>query len=1063
MPRLTKYLVTKLTLFIVKSFEAGRGIPESTGAQPTSAEPSGARTQGGLVAAPSIPGRGSADARSLVTLSASARERRRCARLIRPRTKRRAAFAAVGCVLVAMGLPLPASASTAIETFSNLPSTPQAGGHPNLLTTFTLSSHQVDPVPCACDDAKDVTARLPAGFIGNPHATPQCDVAQFASGECPVDSQVGVVYFSVSAVAGLGRFENQLFLAPLYNLIPPPSQPALLGFMSPGYFTPTFEDVSPRTNSDYGLDVTAYSIEHIAPITGFQQLTWGVPASPANDNFRFGFAQSGLYLAFFPTAHVAAFCDASGELTEDPASIYEVCPNNGALTHPAPPAVGEWPFGEGVERGPGHPVASSSPEQPFLQGPTTCGLGSLSTSLEVLSYDRGVTEADSPWPPTTGCGRLTFNPSQSIEPTTHAADSPSGAEFRLTVPQFESPSVPSPSELRAAHVTLPPGYSLAPNVTNGKDTCSEAQAETGPYASTEEGHCPEDSKIGTLSVDTPVLPGPLNGAAYLGEPKPGNRFRMFLLFDGFGVHVKLPGTITPDPATGQIHIDFENLPQAPFETFNLHIFGSERGPLDTPTQCGTYEVKSEFVPWDSALSSETSRQSFEVTEGPNGAPCPSGPRPFHPAFQAASSANTAAAHTSFQLDLTREDGEQNISSLKVTTPPGFAATLKGVSYCPQASIEAAEAESHTGLQEQADPSCPASSYVGELTAAAGPGTHPLYLSGRVYLAGPYQGAPLSFVFITPAVSGGYDLGNVVLREGLDINPETAQVSTAGAKLPLIFQGIPLRLRQIFIDLNRPGFALNPTNCSPLEVKAEVFGTEGALSTASNHFQVANCASLAFKPKLSMSFSGSTKQAGNPAVHADISYPSGGSYANIAHAAVTLPPTDLIDNAHINTPCTKVQFVAGTVPGEKCPPGSVIGFAKAITPLLEKPVEGPVYLRTHPGVGLPNLVAALNGQIDVALVGSVDTVNGRIRTTFETVPDVPVSNFSLNLDGGAKGLLENKPNFCAHPLHVTADITGQNGKTADQSPLLSTPCANNHHKRKHTRHSRARHANRGGRR
>ena len=705
-----------------------------------------------------------------------------------------------------------------------------------------------------------------------------------------------------------------------------------------------------------------------------------------------------------------------------------------------------------AEDGPGYPVPSNSPEIPFLQNPTTCGLSSLETSLEVLAYDNGVTEADSTWPATTGCPQLSFNPSQSIEPTTTAADSPSGAEFRLTVPQFESPSVPSPSELRAANVTFPKGFSLAPNVTNGKVTCSEAEAKMGAYASTEEGHCPEDSKIGTISVDTPVLPGPLGGAAYLGEPKPGNRFRLFLVFDGFGVHVKLPGVVTPDPATGQIHISFENLPQAPFETFNMHIFGSERGPLDTPTQCGTYEVSSEWTPWDSALSNQTSRQFFEVNEGPDGTPCPDGTRPFHPAFQAASTANTAAAHTSFSLDLTRQDGEQNLSSLKVTTPPGFSATLKGVSYCPQASIEAAEAESHTGLQEQASPSCPASSQVGELTAGAGPGTHPLYLPGKVYLAGPYQGAPLSFVFITPAVSGGYDLGNVVLRAALKVNPETAQVTAVSDPLPQIFQGIPLRLRQIMVNLNRPGFALNPTNCNPLAVKAEVFGTEGAEFTSSNNFQVANCASLPFAPKLTTRFTGSTKRAGNPALKATITYPKGGSYANIASTAVTLPPTEQIDNAHIQQPCTRVQFAANA-----CPASSVIGAATAVTPLLEMPLQGPVYLMTGFGHKLPDLFVALKGQIDIDLDGHVDTVhenlpNGekvsRIRTTFATVPDAPVSTFTLNLDGANKGLLENNTNLCRSSLRASVAMDGQNGKTANENPVLQTPCGKKHKRKGH---------------
>jgi hypothetical protein len=953
--------------------------------------------------------------------------------------------------VLALAGPAAAQAGDPIYSFETLPSTTQAGAHPDVAFTFTVDNRQTAPLnPCGCQDPRDVAVHLPTGLIGNTHSTPQCDIAHFAAELCPVDSQLGITEAVVLGNPGVGNGIGATisFASPVFNLVPPPDQPALFGFKASVVDTPIFIDIGSRTNSDYGIDATVAGINHALPLRFSKTVFWGVPASPAHDPLRFEFGQRAEGGPFFGGEFL---CDAHGApSTTDPATVQERCPD--PHFNSLRPSFGEH-----------GPVPSSSPETPFFQNPTTCGVSSLQTSLDVLSYDGGETAAESPYPATTNCAQLSFNPSQSIAPTTAAADSPSGAEFRLTVPQFESPSVPSPSELRAAHVTLPAGFSLAPNVTNGKTTCSEAQAQTGPYATTAEGHCPEDSKIGTITVETPVLPGPLPGAVYLGEPKPGNRFRMFLVFDGFGVHVKLAGTITPDPLTGQIHIDFQNLPQAPFETFDMHIFGSERGSLDTPTQCGVYEVTNEWVPWDSALSPQVSRQFFTIDEGPNGAPCPNGPRPFHPRFQASSTANTAAAHTDFWLSLNREDGEQNLASLKLTTPPGFSATLKGVSYCPDAAIAAASLESHTGLAEQAAPSCPASSLVGELTAAAGPGPPPLYLPGRVYLAGPYKGAPLSFVFITPAVSAGYDLGNVVVREGLDVNPETAQVTTAGAPLPRIFGGIPLRLRQIFVNLNRKNFALNPTNCNPLSVSAQVFGDEGALSNASQHFQVANCASLPFAPRLALRLSGSTTQAGNPALTATLTAKPG--EANISRTQVTLPHTELIDNAHINTLCTRVQFAEGHNPGEKCPPGSVLGFARAETPLLAKPLEGPIYLRATGRAGLPDVVAALNGQIDIALDGHVDSVagpgGGRLRTTFETVPDAPVSRVVLSFDGGNKGLIENSPGLCSHPLHVTAAIAGQNGKTANQNPVLETPCGKKH-KRKGHRAARLHHNRRASR-
>jgi hypothetical protein len=946
----------------------------------------------------------------------------------------RGAPAILALAFVIALFPAAARAGTAILAFSAVPSTTQAGGHPDYSVHFSLSSHETDLDPCDCKDAKDVTAHLPTGLIGNPHAVPQCNIADFASDHCPVDSQVGFAFVEVAQQQAQGAGNSVAFFTPVFDLVPPPGQPGLLAFKSAAPFdTPTFEDVGARTNSDYGLDVKATSIEHFAPLVDFKQVTWGIPSDPVHDYLRFGLGQPPpLELGAVFGGSSGGTCDQSGQpSTANPGTVFQLC---AAGTHPAR-AVGA------EEGGPGGPVSSNSPTTPFLQNPTTCGESTLATSLDVLSYDGGETHAEYSWPATTDCAQLSFNPSQSIEPTTSAADSPSGAEFRLTVPQFESPSVPSPSELKAAKVTLPEGFSFAPNVTNGKQTCSDAQARFG---TTEEAQCPENSKIGTIFVETPVLPGVLPGAVYLGEPKPGDRFRMILAFDGFGVHVKLPGTATPAPETGQIVISFQNLPQAPFAYFNAHFFGSERGPLDTPTQCGTYEVLNEWTPWDSALSNQVSRQFFTIDEGPNAGPCPGGPRPFHPNFQAGSAPNTAAAHTTFSLNLSREDGEENLASLRVTTPPGFAATLKGVSYCPQASIDAAAGESMLGTQELLAPSCPASSLLGEVVAGAGAGSHPLYLPGKVYLAGPYQGTPLSFVFITPAVSGGYDLGNVVVREGLNVNPVTAQVSTAGAPLPQIFAGIPLRLRQIIVKLNRPGFALNPTNCEPLSVGAHLFGSEGALSTSSQHFQVANCASLSYRPKLSLNLSGGVKRRGHPAIHSLLTAKPG--EANSASVSVALPPGELLDNAHIKSPCTRAALNAN-----RCPAGSVLGHAKAITPLLDAPLEGPVYLTTGFGHKLPDLVADLHGQIHIQLDGRVDTAkDGALRTTFQSVPDAPVTTFSLDLLGGSKGLVQNSASLCGAHKQAALRMVGQNGKVLQKNVPLQASCgkAAKHKRRKH---------------
>lgn len=650
-----------------------------------------------------------------------------------------------------------------------------------------------------------------------------------------------------------------------------------------------------------------------------------------------------------------------------------------------------------------------------------------------------MSETSSVYPATTGCDQLSFNPSLSAQPTTTSTDTPSGLEVNLSVPQEESPETPSPSEIRSTTVLLPEGFSLNPGSVDGKSACTDAEARLG---TPEEAQCPETSKVGTLSLDSSALPAPIPGFVYLLQPKSGDRYRVLLSANGFATHIKLVGSIAPEPATGRLTASFDSLPQSPLTDFNIHFFGSERGLLATPTRCGEYSVRSSFAPWDAALPEQTATQFFTLNSGPDGSSCPGPTRPFTPSFHASSVNGTGGAYTPFSIELTRADGDQSLSALNVKTPPGFAANIAGIPYCSEADLAAASAPSYSGRQEQTNPSCPAASEIGISAAGAGAGTHPVDLPGKVYLAGPYKGAPLSLAVITPAVAGPYDLGNVVVRAALQINPETVQVTAVSDPLPQIFEGIPLRLRSIQIDLNRANFALNPTNCDPFTINSQISGGEGSTANLTQPFQVANCGALPFAPKLTTRISGSTKHNGNPALETELTFPKAGTEANTSRVRVTLPHSEFLDNAHLKSPCTRVQFVA-----DQCPVGSLLGVAKAETPLLEKPLEGPIYLRANGGERkLPDIVAKLNGQIDVNLVGYVESIRGQLRTTFASVPDAPVSRFILDLDGGNKGLLVNSVDLCSQKLHVAADIAGQNGKTADQNPTLQTSCARRNHKR-----------------
>ncbi|MGA8744429.1 MAG: hypothetical protein WB507_01015 [Solirubrobacterales bacterium] len=812
---------------------------------------------------------------------------------------------------------------------------------------------------------------MPTGVIGLPQAMPKCSAADFADQECPPETQIGAAVISINAeppgTSGFGRIA-------IFNLEPHPGEAGLFGFTFPLLRFPVYQSINSRTESDYGLDVGTVNITHLLPLAFVEENIWGVPASPEHDAER------------MPTGWESFF--------------------------------------DGINP----PTPSTELEVPFINNPTTCGQQNLTANVTVLSYDKGVTHASHPYPPTTGCDQLSFNPSLYAQPTTTATDSASGLDVDLQVPQQLSPEVASPSEIRATTVALPSGFSINPNAADGKTSCSNAEAEIGTRL---EAQCPEDSKVGTVSVDSSALPGPIPGYIYLGTPLPGDRYRLILTANGYNVHVKLPGSVLANEQNGQVTVSFQDLPQTPFSAFNMHFFGSERGLLATPEKCGTYGVSSTFTPWDNLLSEQTSTQYFTLSSGPGDSSCPASSRPFNPTFSAGVADRTGGAHSPFSVVLKRPDGDQNLSGLDVTTPPGLAATLAGVSYCPDATLAAA-ATSVSGLSELASPSCPASSRIGTASTASGAGDHPLYLPGQVYLAGPYKGAPLSLAVITPAVSGPYDLGNVVVRAALQVNPVNAQITAVTDPLPQIIDGIPLRLRQIQVDLNRPQFALNPTNCSQFAVQAKIFGNQGAEADPAAPFQVANCAEMPFGAKLQLMLHGGTKRAQTPALTAVLTARPG--EANIAKTVVTMPNSIFLDNAHVRGPCTKVQFAANS-----CPPGSILGTAKAESPLLAQPLEGNVYLATGYGHKLPDILAALKGQVNINLDGRVDSVHQSLRTSFEAVPDVPVTRFVLNLRGGSRGLLENSANLCAKVQRATVNMTGQNNLRTNTKPKLQLSC------------------------
>ena len=475
-----------------------------------------------------------------------------------------------------------------------------------------------------------------------------------------------------------------------------------------------------------------------------------------------------------------------------------------------------------------------------------------------------------------------------------------------------------------------------------------------------------------------------------------------------------------------------------------------------PEACGSYDITAKFTPWSAADPNKpqpneviTKTSSFTVDQGPNGSACPSGTAPFSPGFTAGTESNAAGSYSPLKVRLTREDGEQEFSRFSLQLPKGVIGNLSGVPFCSEAAI--AQARSRTGAnggqEELEHPSCPAASQIGQTSVGAGVGQALTYVPGSLYLAGPYQGAKLSAVAITPAKVGPFDLGNVVIRQALKVDPVTAEVSTDGSSsdpIPHILQGIVVHARDIRIDVNRKDFILTPTNCERMTASASVSGLSAV--DVSSPFQAADCARLGFKPKLSLSLSGGTKRTANPRLKAVLTTRKGD--ANIRAAVVALPHSEFLEQSHIRTICTRVQFNAGGGNGEQCPKGSVYGHVKAVTPLLDEPLSGPVYLRSsnHP---LPDLVAALHsGKVDINLAGRIDSVNGGIRNSFEAVPDAPVTKFTLEMQGGKKGLLVNSTNICRGKHRANASFTGQNGKRYEANPLLKAKCGGKKKGKKH---------------
>jgi len=882
-----------------------------------------------------------------------------------------------------------------IESVNASISTTEAGAHPDLTLDVQIkqdpeSEPNVFDLKDSFSPTRHIRFNAPPGLIGNPNVLgvpQQCTVAELLSWNQTGGGCPNGSQIGISTVAAYELTAK--FREPIYMMEPPSGDiVARIGLIAGIY--PTFVDFRVRSEGDYGLVAEIRDAPAAARLISAESTFWGVPAAKAHDDER---------------------CT--------PSEVF----SKGCVVS--------------VARPPG------SRPLPFLTNPTRCNVplsvGVNAASWAELQLDSGEPQFDPGKEVThtlatiTDCNRLPFGPSLTIEPTNHRAGAPTGLDITARLPASDGVDVLEPAQVRNLIVKLPQGMAINTGAADGLAVCSDDAVNLGERVAAE---CPNAAKLAEFEAEIAALPRRIKGAIYLREPKPGNNFRFWAVADDLGAHVKLEGQLHVDGATGKIESVLLDLPQVPLREVKLVFKSGLRAPLVNPPTCGNYASFYEFTPWSGGppVKAFSPIEINEDCDGVGG---------FDPRLVAGAASAAAGQHSPFAFTLTRRDGEQNIENLDISPPRGFVATFAGIPRCVGTAAESG--------------SCPAGSRIGRVVAAVGVGSNPLWVPqpGKrptaVYLSGPYQGAPLSFVTVAPRQAGPFDFGDEVIRAAVTVDPYTAQATAHAEPLPQLIEGIPITYRTIHIALDRSGFALNPTSCALKATEATLTSPAGAIARPSYPFEAVNCQALGFKPRLFFRLRGGTRRGGHPSLKATFK-PRPGD-ANTAAASVALPRSAFLDQAHIKTVCTRVQFAA-----HNCPLGSVYGQAQATLPLFEEKLSGPVYLRSSSNP-LPDLVAALKGPdslpVEANLVGRIDSVNGGIRTTFDFVPDVPVKSFVLTMQGGKRGLLVNSTNLCAKTQRATAKLVAQNGLKRTLRPAMNTQCGKSARRSAHGKGSRVR--------
>jgi hypothetical protein len=844
----------------------------------------------------------------------------------------------------------------------------QAGSHPYELTfEFNLTTKLEDELLLNTGEARNIAVDLPPGLIGNPMAVPECSRQVLLNESCPDDTQVGTLSAYFAEAASLQQF-------PIFNMVPPPGEPAQLAFNLEGITT--FLDTEVRSGTDYGI-TTHSNANAQREITGAVVTLWGVPGDPTHDPWR----------------------------TQSP---------GGCTTE-------ETQKGRGCRS-----VGIHGSVKPFLTMPTSCD-GPEEFRISANSYqeqDTFVSDAvlghDSSGSTNelTGCERLAFGPLISLAPTTTLTDSPAGLTADVTAPVgglMDSEGLGT-SDVEGATVTLPDGLVVNPGQAAGLQACQETQAGVGS-GDNGPARCPEGSKLGEAEVESPLLPRPLRGNIYLLQSNPPN-IKILATASGEGVNVKLVGEVHLDEATGRLTAIFQRTPQLPFTDFQLRFDGGAKAAVDTPTSCGMYSSSVVFTAWASPFISDFNTASrFAISSGADAGVCPSGPLAFSPIMAAGSTDTEAGAFTGFTQLLTRGDGQQRLQSFSFKAPQGLSGMISKVPLCPEAQANAG--------------ACSAASHIGHAIVQSGAGSNPLTLPQpggpeiSVYLTGPYKGAPFGLSIVTPVIAGPFNLGTILTRAKIDVDPRTAQVTVTTDPLPQIIDGVPTDLRSINAVIDRPGFFFNPTNCTAQQFSGTATSAGGAdTAPLSSRFAVGGCRGLTFAPKFSASTQGNGAFNRNGASlkvkitthQGPQNDPSAPTEANIKKVDVALPVQLPSRLTTLQKACTEKQFATNPA---GCPTESNVGTATAHTPVLPVPLTGPAYLVSHGGAAFPDLDIILQGDgVTIVLTGNTDIKKGVTFSRFDTTPDAPFSSFELNLPERKFSALAANGNLCKPTKTVT---------------------------------------------